>query len=60
MHRDLKAYCKKKIKSTLSKQQKVMDEFREEYNNVRPHESLQMKTPISIHVDSKREYSETK
>ena len=60
MHRDLKAYCKKRIKNTLSKQQKVMDDFRIEYNDVRPHESLNMKTPNSVHLKSTREYSETK
>ncbi len=60
MHRDLKAYCKKKIKTTLSKQQKVMDDFKEEYNVIRPHEALGMKTPISVHSRSKRQYSEKK
>lgn len=60
MHRDLKAYCKPRIMSTLSKQQEVMDEFREEYNEIRPHESLKMKTPEFVHEKSKREYSERK
>ena len=39
MHKDLKAYCKYDIQNTLSKQQEVMDRFRLEYNQVRPHES---------------------
>jgi transposase InsO family protein len=60
MHRDLKAYCRKKIKTTLSKQQKVMDQFVKEYNDVRPHEALEMKTPNQVHQMSKRQYSETK
>ena len=60
MHKDLKAYCRHRIMSTLSKQQIVMDEFVEEYNEVRPHESLDMKTPSSVHINSKREYSEIK
>jgi len=60
MHRDLKAYCRKKIKPTLSKQQKVMDKFKEEYNEVRPHEAIEMQTPNSVHQRSKREYSEKK
>lgn len=60
MHRDLKAFCKKKIKNTLSKQQNVMDEFKIEYNQIRPHEALNMKTPESVHIISTREYSETK
>ena len=60
MHRDLKAFCKPKIKNTLSKQQAVMDEFREEYNSIRPHEALNMKTPNSQHIRSVREFSEKK
>ena len=60
MHRDLKAYCRHRIKHTLSKQQKVMDDFVEEYNDVRPHESLDMKTPSAIHVNSVREYVDKK
>ena len=58
MHRDLKAYCKKRIKTTLSKQQKVMDEFREEYNKVRPHEALNMETPEASHTKSKKVFNE--
>ena len=58
MHKDLKAYCKYDIQNTLSKQQEVMDRFRLEYNQVRPHESLDMKTPNHVHVKSIRQYSE--
>jgi len=60
MHKDLKAYCRHRIMNTLSKQQNVMDNFLKEYNEVRPHESLNMSTPISVHQYSKQEYSETK
>lgn len=60
MHRDLKAYCRKRIKSTLSKQQLIMNDFREEYNDIRPHEALNMKTPNKIHQLSNRQFSETK
>jgi len=58
MHRDLKSYCKKRIATTLSKQQKVMDRFRKEYNEVRPHEALEMETPKSLYRKSKRKYRE--
>jgi len=60
MHKDLKAYCRHKIKTTLSKQQVVMNDFIQEYNTIRPHESLNMKTPSSIHVKSLRSYNEKK
>lgn len=60
MHKDLKAYCRNRIQKTMNKQQIVMDDFLREYNNVRPHESLQMKKPIDVHVCSERKYSEKK
>ena len=60
MNRDLKAYCRKRIKSTLSKQQKIMDAFVQEYSEVRPHEALNMSTPNKVHQLSHRPYSETK
>ena len=43
---------------TLSKQQLVMNDFVDEYNNIRHHEALKMKTPASVHLKSKRVYSE--
>jgi len=60
MHRDLKAYCKYDIQNTLSKQQRIMNDFTTEYNYVRPHEALNMSTPNDIHTRSIREYSEKK
>lgn len=56
MHKDLKAYCNRRIRNTLAGQQRVLDSFRKEYNEVRPHESLGMETPASQHVISDREY----
>jgi len=43
-----------------SKQQEVMDAFRLEYNGVRPHESLNLETPLAVHKRSGREYKERK
>ncbi len=37
-------------------QQEWLDEFREEYNQVRPHEALGMKTPASVWHPSSRRY----
>lgn len=60
MHRDLKAYCRGRLGSTLSKQQKIMEGFVEEYNNIRPHEGIKMQTPQQVHRKSEREYPERK
>ena len=49
MHRDLKAYCRTRMGSTLAKQQVIMEDFVQEYNNIRPHEAIKMKTPQSVH-----------
>jgi len=37
-----------------------LDDFAEEYNEIRPHESLQMKTPNRVHSKSLKQYSEKK
>ena len=60
MHKDLKAYCKYRIETTMNKQQKVMNEFKFEYNTIRPHESLNMKTPSVVHVKSIRQFTNKK
>ena len=57
MHKDLKAYCRNRIQKTLSKQQIIMNDFVREYNNVRPHESLEMNKPAKVHVLSEIKYS---
>ena len=56
MHRDLKAYCTRPPRHTLTKQQQLLDAFRKEYNDVRPHESLKMKTPSTVYERSEREF----
>lgn len=62
MHKDLKAECARQPKTTLSAQQRKMDEFLAEYNEVRPHESLGMATPASVYdsFSSDREYRSRK
>ena len=37
-------------------QQRELDRFRQEYNQVRPHEALGMQTPASVYEPSPREY----
>lgn len=56
MHRDLKAEATRPAARTWRGQQRRFDRFRTEYNEVRPHESLGMKTPAAVHKRSKREY----
>jgi hypothetical protein len=54
MHRTLKAEVTKPPGSNLKEQQKMFGRFREEYNNERPHEALEQKTPGSIYLPSGR------
>jgi len=42
---------------TFSETQERFNAFRYEYNNIRPHESLEMKTPASRYVASERKYT---
>ena len=58
MHRDLKAAATRPAKDTFRAQQRAFDAFLEEYNEVRPHEALGMKTPCQVHRLSPREYPE--
>jgi len=56
MHRELKAVATRPPGKTLRGQQKLFDSFLWEYNEVRPHEALGMRTPSEVHIRSKREY----
>jgi len=58
MHRDLKAACAKPSAFDLKSQQRRLNHFVKEYNHIRPHESLGMKTPAVIHDFSTRPYLE--
>ncbi len=57
MHRELKAAACNKLGKTLQAQQRKMNEFMREYNEVRPHEALGMVVPKSVHEKSNRSYS---
>lgn len=52
MHRTLKKEATIPPEKNLSAQQKRFDAFCDEYNNIRPHEALGMKTPASVYVAS--------
>ena len=58
MHRDLKASCAKPSAYDLKAQERRLNRFVKEYNNVRPHEALDMETPASIHNYSTRPFPE--
>jgi transposase InsO family protein len=58
MHRDLKAACAKPSAQDLRAQQRRLNQFVKEYNNVRPHEALDMETPASVHKFSTRPFPE--
>jgi hypothetical protein len=58
MHRDLKAACAKPSAYDMKAQQRRLNAFVKDYNHVRPHESLDMETPASIHNFSNRPFLE--
>ncbi len=58
MHRDLKAACAKPSAYDLKAQQRRLNHFVKQYNNIRPHEALGMKTPAKIHDFSTRPFLE--
>lgn len=54
MHRTLKADATKPPAGSLAAQQLAFDRFRRTYNDERPHEGLEMKTPASRYTPSRR------
>jgi transposase InsO family protein len=55
LHRTLKAHTERT--ASLDTQQIALDEFRAHYNNERPHEALQQRTPSDVYVPSTRSLS---
>lgn len=58
MHRDLKAEIQRQIKGSGVEVQSSLDVWRKEFNEVRPHERLDMKSPASVYRNSDRLYTE--
>jgi len=54
MHRTLKAETTRPAAAALRSQQVKFDRFRREYNEVRPHEALEFKTPAHVYQTSPR------
>ena len=58
MHRTLKQEVASPPAANRRAQQKDMDRFRNEYNELRPHEALGMQTPASVYRPSLRRFPE--
>lgn len=56
MHRTLKQETATPPAANRREQQRTMDKFREEYNQVRPHEALKMETPAAVYEASPRRF----
>jgi transposase InsO family protein len=56
MHRTLKEATALPPKANRRAQQRAVDEFRREYNEVRPHQALAMETPESAYRNSPRPF----
>jgi len=56
MHRDLKMEVQGQYKANLSFFQSIIDEWRIEFNNVRPHEALNYQTPAEAYTPSPVKY----
>ena len=56
MHRTLKAEATRPAAGNLRAQQRKFNSFREEYNQLRPHEAINLETPASVYRASPRPY----
>ncbi len=56
MHRTLKQEVATPPAQDRRTQQRELERFRREYNEVRPHEALAMQTPDAVYVPSERKY----
>lgn len=56
MHRTLKLEVLRTKRKNFLQQQEAFDDFVQQYNEVRPHEALSMKTPSEIYRKSSRDY----
>lgn len=56
MHRTLKQEVAQPPAANRREQQRAMERFRQEYNQVRPHEALGMQTPAAVYQPSARSF----
>jgi transposase InsO family protein len=59
MHRDLEDYVQPLICSAGNEAQAILDQWRHEFNCVRPHRALQMRCPCEVYTKSQRPYTGT-
>ena len=57
MHRDMKTELQGHIDGSLNEHQSVFDQWRKDFNEVRPHEGLGMKVPAEVYKKSERNYT---
>jgi transposase InsO family protein len=56
LHRTMKQETAMPPAANRRAQQRALDRFRQEYNEVRPHEALGMQTPASVYAPSPRQF----
>lgn len=56
MHRDMKAELEGQIDGNLNEHQRVFDLWRDEFNTIRPHAALDLKTPSELYKPSQKKY----
>lgn len=57
MHGDIKKELQGQIRGGLKEHQNYFDIWKDEYNNVRPHEALEMQSPVSVYTKSETKYN---
>ena len=56
MHLTLKIETTRPPGANILQQQAKFDDFKEDFNNLRPHEALQMRCPAELYIPSPRPY----
>ena len=58
MHRSLKQEALVDIQTNMAQQQRMLDRWRTDFNEIRPHEALDNRKPAEIYTPSERQYRE--
>src|SRR6185503_21054732 len=58
MHRDMAREIESSPAAMTALQQRVLDRWRQEFNHVRPHDSLDGKTPAEVYRSSERRFQD--